>query len=124
MASEIATELQMLVRQAAAPVAPGETVAAQMRKSWERLGRPAWWRIKACWYAECGGFSAQAARDIQTRFLAWRESESRRATSAAETERTRQAAMDKRLLEELRTKHLAELAKIETRLMMFAEDDA
>src|ERR1700710_576758 len=86
MSSVIAEEMQSIVRQAAQPVAPGDTIKAQMVRSWERLGRPAWWRLKAAWYGEAATFSAQAARDMQQRYLRWRDAEARRAEHAAQVE--------------------------------------
>ena len=124
MTTTVRDQLQSYVRMPALPIMPGETVAAQMRKSWERLGRPKWWRLKAAWYGEAGSFSAAAAQDIQNRFLAWREAEAKRSTSAAETERARQMTLDRALLERTRAEHVAALRKIEARLACLTNGDA
>ncbi len=125
MSQTIADELYQLSHQAAGKVRPGATVKEQLNAAWENLGRPPLWRLKSAWWRDgSGDWSAQAVKDFQQRFIAWREVEVRRATSAAETERVRQAALNRDLLEELRGKHLAELARIEARLMMFTENDA
>ncbi len=116
MPSVIATEMQSLVRHAAEPIKAGETVKAQMVRSWERLGRPTWWRIKACWYGESGGFSAQAVRDIQARYRLWREAETRRAAHAAEVEQLTRDRLDREALEATRAEYRSELARIEQQL--------
>ena len=118
MSSRIADDLQACVRIPATPILPGETVAAQMRRSWERLGRPKWWRLKAAWYGEAGSFSAAAAQDIQHRFVAWREADARRAASSAELERVRQGALRRETLERSRADIAAQLAKIEAQLAL------
>ena len=120
MSKTIADELQSCVRLPATPIMPGETVSAQMRRAWERLGRPKWWRLKACWYGEAGTFSAAAAVDIQNRFVAWREADARRAASSAELERVRQAALRRETLERSRAEIAAHLAKIEAQLALIA----
>lgn len=121
MSNRIADDLQSCVRIPATPILPGETVAAQMRRSWERLGRPKWWRLKAAWYGEAGSFSAVAAQDLQQRFVAWRDAESRRVASAAATEHARQAATDRDLLRRLRDQHATELHRLNARLALLEE---
>lgn len=85
MNTAIATEARDIVWAAAEPVRPGELVKTQMRRSWENLGRPAWWRLKAAWYGEAGSFSAAAIADLQNRYTTWKASEARRAQQAAAT---------------------------------------
>jgi hypothetical protein len=63
----IAAEMQLLVREAAASIAPGETIKAQMRRAWLALGRPATWRLRAAWYGEAGCWSARAVEDMRAR---------------------------------------------------------
>ena len=116
MTSPVANQMKSCVRLPAMPIEPGETVAAQMRRSWERLGRPAWWRLKAAWYGEAGSFSAQAASDLQDRFVRWREAEARRAASAAATQTLLRARQDRAELEAARDAHRSQLAQIERQL--------
>ena len=56
--SSIALEARSLVRDAACPVTPGETVKAQMRRAWDNLGCWHWWRVRAAWNGEAGCWSA------------------------------------------------------------------
>ena len=116
MSKQIASELQSCVRLPAQPILAGETVAAQMRRSWERLGRPKWWRFKASWYGEAGTFSAAATLDLQQRFLAWRDTEARRAASSADLEHARQRTLTRNVLEQSRAEVVAQLARIEAQL--------
>lgn len=63
----VAVEMRTLVLASSVPVEPGETVKAQMRRGWGALGKPAWWRFKAAWYGEAGGWSAVAVDDFRSR---------------------------------------------------------
>jgi len=115
----IAREAQTLVRQAAGETS-GLIVAAQIQKAAKALGYPATsWRIREAWYGRAGSFSAQAIADLQQRYFRWREQEQARAQAAG----IRQAAADRALLQEIRRKHLAELAKIESRLAALGDRD-
>lgn len=63
----IAAEMQRIVLRAAEPVKPGDTVKGQMRRSWEALKRPPFWRLRAAWYGEAGCWSAVAVEDMRRR---------------------------------------------------------
>jgi len=71
----IASEMQTLVYEAAAPVRPGDTVKAQQRRAWAALQRPAWWRLRAAWYGEADCWSGRAVDDMRQRDRARRERE-------------------------------------------------
>lgn len=82
--SALAIEMQQLVRSAAEPVAPGETVKAQMRRAWAVLGRPPYWRLRAAWYGEAGCWSGAAVLDFQSRARARETREAKARDSAGE----------------------------------------
>lgn len=84
MSASIASEARRLVMSAAEPVSPGETVKAQMRRAWERLGRPSWWRLKAAWYGEAGCWSAAALEDLRQRVERWTARQEERGRAEAE----------------------------------------
>ena len=89
MSRALALEAQTIVRGAAEPIAPGETVKAQMRRAWTALGRPPMWRLRAAWYGEAGSWSAAAFEDLRGRYRAWCEKQERegRARTSIEIER-------------------------------------
>lgn len=64
---QLAREMRGIVFAAAEPISAGETVKTQMRKAWQALGRPAWWRVKAAWYGEAGPWSGTAHEDMRRR---------------------------------------------------------
>lgn len=66
----IATEIQEIVRRAAEPLEPGDTVKTQLARSWQNLGRPPFWRLKAGWYGDGASWSARAVADFQARWVA------------------------------------------------------
>jgi hypothetical protein len=68
MDTAISREGYTIVRQAALPVQPGDTVKAQINRAYVALGRPPFWRVKAAWYGESGSWSAAAMRDLQDRY--------------------------------------------------------
>ena len=72
-------EAMRLARSAAAPIQPGESIKAQMRRSAERLGmardRTLNRRHRAAWYGEAGSWGADLLIDLQTRFTAWQNSQ-------------------------------------------------
>lgn len=112
MSSSIAIEAQTIVRHAAGTTA-GLTVKGQIRQAAVNLGYPAGsWRIREAWYAGAGCWSAQAIRDLQDRYLKWREREAAR-TAAAQATR---AALDLEILEKTRAAHRAELVLVERRI--------
>lgn len=71
VAKAVAEEARSIVMMAAEPIPAGDTVKAQMRRAWERLGRPAWWRIRAAWYGEAGCWSATAIEEFRQRANRW-----------------------------------------------------
>lgn len=66
----LAVEMQTLVLDAAEPVRAGETIKSQQRRAWERLQRPAFWRLRAAWYGEAGCWSGTAIEDMRRRSAA------------------------------------------------------
>jgi hypothetical protein len=84
MSASIATEARRLVMSAAEPVSAGETVKAQMRRAWERLGRPSWWRIRAAWYGEASCWSAAALEDLRNRADHWSTKQRERGRAEAQ----------------------------------------
>lgn len=108
MSNAIAAEAQTIVRRAAGN-ASGLIVKGQIRQAARNLGYPAEsWRIREAWYGRAGNWSAQAIRDLQDRFLAWRERE--------EGRKSARDAASRVLLEQTRARYLADLAAIEARL--------
>lgn len=123
MSSVIADEVYTIVTQAAHPVRLGESIKAQLHRAWENLGRPPMWRMRSAWWRDgSGSWSAQAVRDLQDRFLRWREAEARRAASQARTDALLRARKGRAELEAARHEHRAQLARIERQLA--ACDDA
>lgn len=113
MSNAIAVEAQQIVRQAAGNTA-GKTVVAQQRAAEIALGYTAGsWRIREAWYGRAGGWSAQAIRDLQDRYLAWRDRE--------EARQSRQDAIDRIVLQQTRERVLADLAQLEARLAGFSD---
>ncbi len=113
MSNAIAAEAREIVRRAAGD-AGGLIVKGQIRQAARNLGYPAdSWRIREAWYGRAGSWSAQAIRDLQDRFLAWRERDAGR-------QRARDAA-DRALLEQTRARYLADLAAIEARLAVMPD---
>ncbi|MCW6512621.1 hypothetical protein [Lichenifustis flavocetrariae] len=82
MSEAIAFEVKTICRRAAEPIQPGEGVKTQLRRAWENLGRPPFWRVRAGWYDSAGSWSASAVKDFQARYLAMLERERRRAVQA------------------------------------------
>lgn len=79
MSEAIGIEIRTICRRAAEPVAPGESVKAQLRRAWDNLQRPPFWRVRSGWYDEGGCWSAAAVIDFQRRYLALVGRQSRRA---------------------------------------------
>lgn len=80
----IAIDAESMVKEAANPVQPGETVKAQLNKAALNLGYAAGdWRVKAAWYGEAGCWGAATFRNLQERYEAWRERQERRANERA-----------------------------------------
>jgi hypothetical protein len=71
VARAIADEARSIVMRAAEPIPAGDTVKTQMRRAWERLGRPSWWRMRAAWYGEAGCWSATAIEEFRLRASRW-----------------------------------------------------
>ena len=112
MSNAIAAEAQHIVREAAGS-ASGLTVKGQIRQAARNLGYAVEsWRIREAWYGRAGNWSAQAIRDLQDRFITWRE----RDTARAAADHASRAARDLALLETARAAHRAELAAVERRI--------
>ena len=108
MSNAIASEAQQIVRRAAGN-ASGLIVKGQIRQAARNLGYAAdSWRVREAWYGRAGTWSAQAIRDLQDRFLAWRERDDCRKSA--------QDAIDRALLEQTRARYVADLAAIDARL--------
>lgn len=123
MSQAIADEARLIVREAAKPIMPGQTVGAQIDAACKALGYPRGsWRITAAWYGNAGCWSAAAISDLQKRFLAWRDAETRRRAGAMATERARQAAADRDLLRHQRDHLAAELQRLNARLALLDGD--
>lgn len=96
--TDLANEMQSIVFGAAQPIAPGESIKTQIRRAWQALGRPSYWRVRAAWYREAGCWSGEAVKDFE-----WRDRRRRQKEDAAR-ENARQAA---NALIALRNQHLA-----------------
>ena len=70
MSEAIAAEIRTICRHAAEPIHPGETVKHQIRRAWEALQRPPFWRVRSGFYGEGGTWSAAAVADFQARYRA------------------------------------------------------
>lgn len=81
-----------MVRDAARPIAPGETIKAQMRRAWAELGRPPMWRVRAAWYGEAGSWTAAAFEDLRMRSRAFCARQEARAHERADLCRAAMAA--------------------------------
>lgn len=91
MDTAIAEEAYSIVRQAALPIQPGDTIKAQINRAWVALGRPPHWRVRASWYREAGGFSAVAIRDLQDRY---RDMQAKRAKANVSADFLQAARLD------------------------------
>jgi hypothetical protein len=69
----IADEMQEIVRKAAAPIEPGESIKAQMNRAHANLGRPLFWRVKAAWWSEAGNWQGTAVEEFRKRSEALEE---------------------------------------------------
>lgn len=84
--SAVALDAQRMVRAAAHPLEPGDTVKAQMRRASQNLRYVAGdWRVKAAWYGEAGCWGAALFRDFEERFHAWDARRQRRADAQQST---------------------------------------
>ena len=63
--------LHFIVTDAAQPIRPGDTVQAQQNRSQAALGGFPMWRIKSAWWRDGShAWSAQAVRQLETRYAA------------------------------------------------------
>ena len=94
MSEAIAAEVRTICRHAAEPVEPGDTVKQQIRRAWEALQRPAFWRVRSGFYGEGGGWSAAAVADFQARYrtLMARRVREDAAAKAVQQDEARQSA--------------------------------
>ena len=71
--SSLAYEAERIVKEAANPVPPGETVKGQRRRACRALGYPDGdWRIRAAWYGEADSWSAKAFDELRKRYAEWK----------------------------------------------------
>jgi hypothetical protein len=78
MSSSIAMEAQQIVRSAATPVPPGETIKGQLRRAARALGyRDGDWRVRAAWYGEAASWSASAFEELRERHRSWNQKQAR-----------------------------------------------
>ena len=68
MSEAIAAEIRTICRHAAEPIHPGDTVKEQIRRAWEALQKPPFWRVRSGFYGEGGTWSAAAVADFQKRY--------------------------------------------------------
>lgn len=66
----LAGEMSVLVRFAAEPVSPGESIKAQMNRAWVSLGRPPFWRVRDAWWGYAGCWVGRAVDDFRKRHAA------------------------------------------------------
>ena len=112
MSNAIAAEARSIVREAAGR-SSGLIVKGQIRQAARNLGYPAdSWRVREAWYGRAGSWSAQAIRDLQGRFITWREREAARAAS----DLAARAARDLALLENARAARRAELELVDRQI--------
>ena len=97
------------------PGTPKKTMDELVSKAWG--GYPLW-RTRACRLGEAGCFSAAAMRQAQEAYKSFMARHAARIASGAATERTRQAATDRELLQRLRDQHAAELQRLNARLAL------
>ena len=80
MSTSLALEAQRIVRDAAQPIPPGETIKGQLRRAARALGYgDSSWRIRSAWYGEASSWSATAFEQLRSRHAAWRERQSKSA---------------------------------------------
>lgn len=78
----VALDAERMVKAAALPVEPGETIKAQMNRAARNLRYPSGdWRVRAAWYREAGCWGAAAFRDLQERYAAFRSRQDARTRS-------------------------------------------
>lgn len=72
LSDPVRTELEIIVKEAAGDARSGETLEQRMRRGWNNLGCPPWWRFVLCWNGEGGNFSAQFAMKMQKSYCNWK----------------------------------------------------
>ena len=87
MSEAIAAEARTICRHAAEPLHPGDTVKNQIRRAWEALQRPPFWRVRSGFYGEGGTWSAAAVADFQARYRALMQRRVKQADRAKAIER-------------------------------------
>ena len=108
--SAVALECQEIVRGAAAPVQPGETIKAQINRSCEALQFPrGHWRVVESWYGRAGCFSAEAYRDLRRRYEHWKDKQDRLAKEEARLHAARLSRISEALSETDENFHRADI---------------
>lgn len=113
MSEAIAAEIRTICRHAAEPVEPGDTVKQQIRRAWEALQRPPFWRVRSGFYGEGGGWSAAAVADFQMRYRTLMERRSRRAEQVQAVKRAKRGPGAPTELERARDEYRTLIARIE-----------
>ncbi len=113
MSEVIGLEIRTICRRAAEPILVGEGVGHQIRRAWENLGRPPFWRLRSGWYGEGGSWSAAAVADFQRRYLAMMERHARRAAQTLAIEQAKRGAAGPSQAEQARAEYRTLVARIE-----------
>ena len=113
MSEAIAAEIRTICRHAAEPIHPGETVKHQIRRAWEALQRPPFWRVRSGFYGEGGAWSAAAVADFQARYRTLMARRIREHDAAKAIERVKQGKGGPSDLELARDEYRTLLARIE-----------
>ena len=113
MSEAIAAEVRTICRHAAEPIHPGDTVKQQIRRAWEALQRPPYWRVRSGFYGEGGTWSAAAVADFQGRYRTLMQRRVKQADRAKALERVKLGRGAQSELELARDEYRTLLARIE-----------
>lgn len=113
MSEAIAAEVRTICRHAAEPIYPGETVKQQIRRAWDALQRPPFWRVRSGFYGEAGVWSAAAVADFQARYRTLMARRVRQVDAAKAVERMKPGRGAPSDLELARDEYRTLLARIE-----------
>ncbi len=113
MSEAIAAEVRTICRHAAEPIQPGESIKQQLRRAWDNLQRPPFWRLRSGWYGEGGVWSAAAVADFQRRYRMLVEHHATRAAQAKFIDRAKRGPVGQTELERARDEYRTLIARIE-----------
>ena len=122
--SALALEMQDIVRNAAMPVRPGDTIKGQMNRAWRALQTPPFWRIKAAWYGEAGCWDGAAIEDMRARDARRRREKERLAREEAALASARVSSLRARLLTTDPEFHEADVPALDQALRAIGRVDA